>query len=137
LLLEGCGMAVEARFRKSVAWQKSMDLATMVYDVTRTFPKEEMFGLTSQLRRASVSIASNIAEGQGRSTVGEFIQFLGMARGSALEVQTQLELALRLNFGKAAEIEAAQARAIEVGIILNAALTTMRTRAAAKSKKNI
>jgi four helix bundle protein len=130
-------MAVEARFRKSVSWQKSMDLATMVYDVTRTFPKEEMFGLTSQLRRASVSIASNIAEGQGRSTVGEFIQFLGMARGSALEVQTQLELALRLNFGKAAEVEAAQAKAIEVGIILNSALTTMRTRAAAKSKKII
>ena len=74
-------MAVEARFRKSVSWQKSMDLATMVYDVTRTFPKEEMFGLTSQLRRASVSIASNIAEGQGRSTVGEFIQFLGMRAG--------------------------------------------------------
>jgi four helix bundle protein len=130
-------MAVEARFRKSVSWQKSMDLATMVYDVTRTFPKEEMFGLTSQLRRASVSIASNIAEGQGRSTVGEFIQFLGMARGSALEVQTQLELALRLNFGKAAEVEAAQAKAIEMGIILNSALTTMRTRAAAKSKKII
>jgi len=130
-------MAVEARFRKSVSWQKSMDLATMVYDVTRTFPKEEMFGLTSQLRRASVSIASNIAEGQGRSTVGEFIQFLGMARGSALEVQTQLELALRLNFGKTAEVEAAQARAIELGIILNSALTTMRTRAASKSKNII
>lgn len=129
-------MAVEARFRKSVSWQKSMDLATMVYEVTRTFPKEEMFGLTSQLRRASVSIASNIAEGQGRSTVGEFIQFLGMARGSALEVQTQLEMALRLDFGKAAEVEAAQARAIEVGIILNSALTTMRTRVASKSKRN-
>jgi four helix bundle protein len=67
-------MAVQS-FRDSIAWQKAMDLSTAVYSVTRPFPREEMFGLTSQLRRASVSIASNIAEGQGRLTSGEFMHF--------------------------------------------------------------
>jgi four helix bundle protein len=80
-------MAVQS-FRDSIAWQKAMDLSTAIYSATRSFPREEMFGLTSQLRRASVSIASNIAEGQGRLTTGEFMHFLGMARGSALEVET-------------------------------------------------
>ena len=75
-----------------------MDLSTSVYAVTKAFPKEEMFGLTNQLRRASVSVASNIAEGQGRLTSGEFMQFLGIARGSVLELLTQLELAQRLQF---------------------------------------
>jgi four helix bundle protein len=84
-----------------------MDLSTTIYAATITFPKEEMFGLTSQLRRASVSIASNIAEGQGRLTSGEFMHFLGMARGSALEVQTQLELAKRLGMGVPSELEEA------------------------------
>ena len=87
-------MAVKS-FRDSIAWQRAMDLSHEVYQVTRTFPKEEIFGLTNQLRRASVSIVSNIAEGQGRLTQGEFLHFLGMARGSALEVETQLEIAKR------------------------------------------
>ncbi len=69
-----------------------------VYTATGRFPKEEIFGLTNQLRRTSVSIASNIAEGQGRLTTGEFVHFLGVARGSALEVQTQLEAACMLKF---------------------------------------
>jgi len=105
-----------------------MDLSTCVYTATSTFPKEEMFGLTSQLRRASVSIASNIAEGQGRLTSGEFIHFLGMARGSTLEVQTQLELALRLQMGVASELETAQTLATEVVRILNAALSNLRNK---------
>jgi four helix bundle protein len=128
-------MPTTARFRTSIAWQKAMDLATTVYGVTNVFPQQETFGLTTQLRRASVSIASNIAEGQGRTTIGEIIQFLGMARGSLQEVQTQLELASRLKMGIDTEIEAAQDQAAEVAIILNAAITTMRARLATRNKK--
>ena len=73
-----------------------MQLIAEVYLATGSFPKHEMFGLTNQLRRASISVASNIAEGQGRISTGEFVQFLGIARGSVLEVQTQLEAAKML-----------------------------------------
>ena len=105
-----------------------MDLSRTIYAATSAFPKEEMFGLTNQLRRASVSVASNIAEGQGRLTSGEFIHFLGMARGSALEVQTQLELAQRLNLGTANELEVAQTQAVELVRILNSVLSNLRNR---------
>jgi len=107
-----------------------MDLSTTIYATTNTFPKEGMFGLTNQLRRASVSVASNIAEGQGRLTSGEFMHFLGMARGSALEVQTQLELAQRLDLGVPSELEAAQKQAIELVRILNSVLSNLRNRPA-------
>jgi four helix bundle protein len=120
-------MAVQS-FRDSIAWQKAMELSTAVYGATRTFPREEMFGLTSQLRRASVSIASNIAEGQGRLTSNEFAHFLGMARGSALEVETQLELAVRLEFGVKNDLLKVQFLATEVVKILNAVLSNLRER---------
>lgn len=86
-------------FRDLVVWQRAMQLTVAVYQLTKDFPREEQYGLTNQLRRSAVSIPSNIAEGQGRLTVGEFKQFLGFARGSNFEVQTQLELARALNFG--------------------------------------
>jgi four helix bundle protein len=73
-----------------MAWQEAMDLVTEIYQVSQKFPKEEMFALTSQLRRASVSIPSNIAEGQGRSSRKEFLYFLGNAKGSLSEVETQV-----------------------------------------------
>lgn len=103
-----------------------MELAELVYRTTACFPKEEMFGLTAQLRRASVSVASNIAEGQGRLSAGEFGHFLGMARGSVLEVETQLELAGRLGFGASDELSKARSKAVEVARILNAAITGLR-----------
>ena len=115
-------------FRDSIAWQKSMTLSTSIYAATKSFPKEEVFGLTTQLRRASVSIPSNIAEGKGRLSTGEFIQFLGIARGSTLEVQTQLEIAMRLGYGNEQELQAVEALSIEVLRILNASLTTLRSR---------
>lgn len=127
-------MAV-ARFRDSVGWQKAMALIAEVYTATSSFPKEEMFGLTNQLRRASVSVASNIAEGQGRLTTGEFVHFLGMARGSTLEVQTQLEAARMLRFGRSDELDSADALATEVVRILNAAIATSRAKIAAKARK--
>jgi four helix bundle protein len=122
-------------FRDSVAWQKAMALSTSVYSTTRNFPKEEIFGLTNQLRRASVSVPSNIAEGSGRLSTGEFLQFLGIARGSVLEVQTQLELAMRLGYGSSDDLQAVQSLSVEVLRILNASIATMQLRAAKKSKK--
>jgi len=118
--------------RNSVAWQKAMELSKAVYEVTRKFPSDERFGLTNQLRRAAVSVPSNIAEGRGRLTQGEFLQFLGIARGSALEVETQLELAITPGFGERTEIEAPQLLAVEVGTILNASIATIRDSVAAK-----
>ena len=75
-----------------------MDLAVSLYSITEDFPRREMYGLTSQLREAGVSVPSNIAEGQGRITPGEFLSFLGQARGSLYEVDTQVEIARRLGY---------------------------------------
>ena len=125
----------DSSYRNSAGWQKGMELARLVYKATRHFPPDERFGLTNQLRRASVSIPSNIAEGKGRLTTGEFIQFLGIARGSTLEVQTQLELASMLGFGDPIDIAEAEALAFEELRILNAALTTLRAKLAAKRQR--
>ena len=75
-------------YQDLIAWKKAMSLVIEIYRVTKGFPKEEIFGLTSQLRRAAVSVPSNIAEGQGRMSQGEFHQFLGQARGSLMEIET-------------------------------------------------
>jgi four helix bundle protein len=89
-------------------WQRSIDLTVCIYRLTRGFPKDELYGLVSQLRRASVSVASNIAEGRGRLNEREFRQFLGIALGSIFEVKTQLIVARRLEIGnEAANNEAA------------------------------
>ena len=82
--------------RDLIVWQKAMNLVTAVYLATENFPKAELYGLTSQIRRAATSIPANIAEGQGRRVKGEFLQFLGNARGSLLELDTHLEIACRL-----------------------------------------
>jgi len=79
-------------------WKRGMSLVEQVYSVTQTFPKEEMYGLTSQLRRASVSFPSNIAEGAARSSVKEYIQFLYIAVGSLSEIETQITIADRLGY---------------------------------------
>ncbi len=97
-----------------------MEMTVEVYALTKGFPRDEIFGLTSQLRRASVSVASNIAEGRGRLNVGEFRQFLGMAQGSNYEVQTQLELSRRLELGDVKLCSKALAFSIEVGKMLSA-----------------
>ena len=85
-------------YKDLVVWQKGIQLAKLVYQLTRKFPSEEKFGLVSQMRRAAVSIPSNIAEGQARHTTGEFIQFISHAEGSVAELSTQLILATELNF---------------------------------------
>lgn len=88
-----------ASFRDLVVWQRAVELSLAVYILTSGFPDAERFGLTNQLRRASVSVASNIAEGYGRSTRGQYLQFLGNARGSNFELQTQLLISEKLRFG--------------------------------------
>ena len=83
-------------FSELIAWQKAKALAVHIYRETEGFPKAETYGLRSQVRRAAISVVSNIAEGQGRTTTGEFQQFLGHSRGSLLELETQLEIACEL-----------------------------------------
>lgn len=85
-------------YKDLVVWQKSMDLVEQVYRLTSNFPKEEKYALTDQLKRAVVSVPSNIAEGQQRATDKDFAKFLSIARGSNAEVQTQLEIAIRLGY---------------------------------------
>jgi four helix bundle protein len=85
-------------YRDLIVWQKATAMVTEIYGATQGFPREEMFGLTSQLRRSAVSVASNIAEGQGRLSKGEFRQFLGQARGSLIEMETQLAIVGNLDF---------------------------------------
>lgn len=85
-------------YQDLIVWQKAMTLAELIYALTQHFPKEEIYGLTSQVRRAAVSIPSNIAEGQARTGTAEFKNFLSIASGSRAEVETQLILAQRLNY---------------------------------------
>jgi four helix bundle protein len=103
-----------------------MELSVSVYSLTKTFPGEELYGLTSQLRRASVSVASNIAEGRGRGTDGEFRQFLCIAQGSTYEVQTQLLLAKRLKIGDEVLLKRAEALCIETSKMLGAFILSLR-----------
>jgi four helix bundle protein len=81
-------------YKDLIVWREAKSLASTVYRATEGFPKREWYGITSQIRRAAVSVPSNIAEGQGRLTKGEFVQFLGHARGSLQEMRTQLEIAV-------------------------------------------
>ena len=94
-------------FRDLVVWQRSMQLTVAIYRLTQAFPREEMYGLTSQIRRAAVSLPSNIEEGHGTLNTAEFRQFLGIARASNFELQTQLEIARSLAFGNPTLIDEA------------------------------
>jgi four helix bundle protein len=96
-----------------------------IYRLTTGFPKEEMFGLTNQIRRAGVSVPSNIAEGYGRASKGEYKQFLAMARGSNLEVQTQLFIATELGYGSSAQLKTADDLSNEVSKMLNSLLAKL------------
>lgn len=107
------------RFEKLDVWQKGIDFADRVYRVTRAFPNDERFGLTSQMRRAAVSISSNIAEGSGRSSDRDFAHFVEIAYGSLMEVVSQARVALRQEFLKQAEQDALSAKAEEVARMLS------------------
>lgn len=111
-------MAKVNGFMDLIGWQKSMDLVEEVYRVSASFTADERFGLTAQVRRAAVSIPSNVAEGYGRSTKADYIRFIDIAKGSANEVETQLRIAQRLRFVKVQNSERALAMAVEVQRIL-------------------
>jgi four helix bundle protein len=112
-------------YRDLVAWQKSMDLVTAVYSATGSFPRDEIYGLTSQIRRAAVSIPSNIAEGQGRYGAAEFRHFLRTATGSLMELETQLLIAERLQYISSEEGRQLLGAASEVGKILNGLIASL------------
>ncbi len=87
-------------YKNLKVWQKSVELAIAIYKLTEEFPKSEIYGLTSQMRRASISVSSNIAEGSRRRSNKDFSHFLVMAQGSGSELETQIEIARKLSFGK-------------------------------------
>ena len=105
-------------YRDLIVWQRSMTLVRKIYSSTRSFPKEEMYGITSQIRRAGVSIPANIAEGQARNTKGEFLQFIGIARGSLAELVTLLEISRDLSYLTSQDAEELLSGCGEVGRLL-------------------
>jgi four helix bundle protein len=106
-------------YQELIVWQKAMDLVVLTYQTTTSFPREEQFGLTIQLRKAAISIPSNIAEGQGRNTPGDFLHFLAVARGSLQEVETQIIIAERLQYIVADKREGFFVLSSEVGRLIN------------------
>jgi four helix bundle protein len=115
-------------YRDLIAWQKAMELGVSVYTCTQTFPKVETYGLISQMRRAAVSVPSNIAEGHARISTGEFRQFLGHALGSLVEIETQVLIGERLSYIDAEKSNGLLARTTELGKILNSLLGSLPTR---------
>jgi four helix bundle protein len=102
-----------------------MDLMTGVYEASKVFPRDEVYGLTNQMRRAAVSVPANVAEGQGRRSKKEFVNFLGNARGSLLELDTHLDLALRLGYLELAKYSMLREQVEEVGRVLNGLLRAL------------
>ena len=113
--------------KRKFVWQKSMDLSLLVYKLAEYFPKTEIYGLTSQMRRAAFSIPLNIAEGWGRKYTGEYIQFLSIANGSAAELETALILAKRLKFGKANNYRKTEDLLLEVQKLLNTIIKRLKS----------
>jgi four helix bundle protein len=115
-------------YKDLVVWQKGIALAKLVYQLTKNFPSEEKFGLIAQMRRAAVSIPSNIAEGQARHKTGEFIQFISHAEGSIAELDTQLILSIELRLARAENTDAAFGLISELRRMLNALRRKLATR---------
>ncbi len=115
-------------FKELVVWQRAVELCLAIYKLSSSFPESERFGLTNQVRRAAVSVASNIAEGYGRSSTGEYLQFLGHARGSLFELQTQLAIAGELEFGTSQLRRTSQDLSDEVSKLLVAIMNKLKSR---------
>ena len=119
-------------YRDLVVWQKAIELTPCIYRLTRSFPADELYGLSSQMRRASVSIASNVAEGRGRLSPAEFRQFLGLAQGSTYELQTQLTVTKNLGLVNPEQLASAESLSNEVSRMLTSFIHTLNS---ATSKK--
>jgi four helix bundle protein len=114
-------------YRELVVWQKAMELATLVYRLTESFPKREIYGLVAQLRRAGVSVPSNIAEGYGRGSRKEYVQFLSIAQGSLKELETQI-LSEKLAYATAAQVAKLLSEAEVVGKMLGSLIRSLKAR---------
>lgn len=122
----GNGGSVVKSYRDLLIWQKGIQLTVLIYRISKAFPREEIYGLTSQMRRCAVSIPSNIAEGAGRLNTPEYKQFLGIARGSSFELQTQLVIAKELGYGDGEQIALADGLCNEVGKMLFATIAALK-----------
>lgn len=114
------------KYRELIVWQKGIELVLLVYKITRSFPKEELYSLSDQMKRSSVSIPSNIAEGFGRHSDNDFIRFLNISRGSLFELQTQMEISYRLDFMKSEDYELTTQLSIEIDKMLNALISKIK-----------
>ena len=121
-------VAMVQSFRDLLVWQKAIRLTVQIYELTKAFPREEIYGLTSQMRRSAVSIPSNIAEGTGRSGAPELKHFLSMARASNCELQTQLIIARELSLGDKDRIKSAEDLTHEVGKMIFAMMQKLSKR---------
>jgi four helix bundle protein len=119
--------------RELTVWQKSVDFIINVYELTEKFPKSELYGLTTQLRRASISIASNIAEGAARKSSKEFLQFLTIARGSISEIDTHLEVVGRLGYVSPIRLEYLDSELTEIDRMLSGLMKNIRKKGLAES----
>jgi len=115
-------------YRELKVWQRSMDLVEESYRLTATFPKHELYGLTSQLRRAAVSVAANIAEGHGREHLGEYLHSLSIANGSLMELETHLLIGRRMNYIPAEDENGCLLHAAEVGRMLAGLIRALKRR---------
>jgi four helix bundle protein len=115
-------------YRDLIAWQKAVDLAEYIHNASEKFPRREIFALTAQIRRATYSISSNIAEGQGRATTRDFLNFLSIARGSLFEVQSQVYVAQRLRYVDAATCKKLVDATDELGRIINGLIKSLQRR---------
>jgi len=115
-------------YQDLIVWQKAMDLVVICYRITSAFPKDELFGLTSQLKRAAVSVPANIAEGHGRATRGEYIHFLGIAQGSLRETETHLLIAERLKFTDPEQLQIARLQIEQVSKMLSSLISKLRNK---------
>jgi four helix bundle protein len=113
-------------YRDLMVWQKGIQLSVAIYRLSKGFPREDLYGLTSRMRRCAVSIPSNIAEGAGRLNTPEFRQFLGIARGSNFELQTQLTIAKELGYGDVDQVALAEGLSEEVGRMIFAMIGSLR-----------
>jgi four helix bundle protein len=117
-------------YRDLLVWQKAMELTVETYRFSSSFPRSEVYGLTSQLRRAGVSVPSNVAEGYGRGSRKEYVQFLCISQGSLKELETQVILAQRLNYGSKTAGDGLLELSEEVGRMLGALIRSLRVKMA-------
>ncbi len=115
-------------YRDLLVWQKALDLTILIYRLSEGFPRTEVYGLTSQVRRASVSVPSNIAEGYGRGSRKEYLQFLSIAQGSLKELETQTIVAQRLNYATVAQADRVLSESEVVGKMLGSLIRSLRPR---------